>query len=139
MSEDKNNKKVYIVDDNKTDCETASKYLRELGYSVDVISDEHSHLESIIQNFQQSRLDSQNQIDCSMVSEHFNSLTNREKQVVELLALGSGYSTNKSIAKKLDISHRTVEEYRAEAMRKMHAKSYKDLITMVIVCKLYST
>jgi len=63
-------------------------------------------------------------------------LTKREKQVAEYLVYGKGETTNKIIAKKLNISHRTVEEYRATVMKKMGAKSLNELIVTIIVCKL---
>ena len=44
---------------------------------------------------------------------------------------------NETHFKKMNISYRTVEEYRAEAMKKMQAKNLKELITMVIICKLH--
>ena len=139
MNKDKNNKKVYIVNDDENDREVAVKLMQGLGYEVDFIASDKSILESVIENMQNDAKENHTEtnFDCSKCIERFNTLTNREKQVVEYLALGEGYSTNKSVAKKMNISHRTVEEYRAEAMRKMKAASFKDLITMVIVCKLF--
>ena len=47
-----------------------------------------------------------------------------------------GDSTAKQIAKELNISHRTVEGYRAAALNKMEVSSSKELITRMIACKL---
>ncbi len=138
MEGDKN-KKVYILDENDESRREATKLLAQLGYHVDQISVENSLLESILDNLNDNNSMQQQEFECSGVSKRFETLTNREKQVVGYLSLGAGYSTNKSIAKKMDISHRTVEEYRASAMRKMQADSFRDLITMVIVCKLFKT
>ena len=75
-------------------------------------------------------------VNCPEVLKKYETLSNREKQVAEYLVYGKDETTNKIIAKKMNISHRTVEEYRAAVMRKMCVKSLKELIAMVIVCKL---
>ena len=56
-----------------------------------------------------------------------DSLTKREKQVMELVVIGM---LNKDIAKKLKISIKTVEVHRANVMDKMSAKSVADLVRM---------
>lgn len=141
MNNDKNNKKVYIVNDDENDRDVAVKLMQGLGYEVDFISSDKIIPEFVLENLQQNPKESPTDTNfaCPKNIERFNTLTNREKEVVKYLALGEGYSTNKSVAKKMNISHRTVEEYRAEAMRKMQAVSFKDLITIVIVCKLFKT
>ena len=53
------------------------------------------------------------------------SLTKREKQVMELVVTGI---LNKDIAKELDISIKTVEVHRANVMDKMAVKSVADLV-----------
>jgi FixJ family two-component response regulator len=55
-------------------------------------------------------------------------LTPREHQVLDRIAAGE---TNKAIARRLDISERTVEIHRARVMEKMQAKSLADLVKMV--------
>jgi DNA-binding NarL/FixJ family response regulator len=52
------------------------------------------------------------------------SLTNRERQTVTLIASGL---TNRAIAGRLGISTRTVEAYRASAMRKLGIRSAAEL------------
>ncbi len=81
------------------------------------------------------RLTRKTQFNCSDVAKRYATLSRREKQVVDMLVYG-GDSTAKQIAKELDISHRTVEGYRAEALNKMGVSSSKELITRMIVCKL---
>ena len=54
-------------------------------------------------------------------------LSPRERQVLDLVVAGE---TNKGVARHLDISERTVEIHRANAMRKMRAKSLADLVLM---------
>jgi DNA-binding NarL/FixJ family response regulator len=52
-------------------------------------------------------------------------LTPRERQVVMLLGEGD---TSKEIARKLDISHRTVELHRASLLRKYNAANVAQLL-----------
>lgn len=62
-------------------------------------------------------------------AERLASLTEREHQVLDLLAAGR---PNKVIAYELDISPRTVEIHRARVMEKMRAKSLAELVRMVV-------
>jgi two-component system response regulator FixJ len=57
--------------------------------------------------------------------ERLQSLTPREREVLELLVVGH---PNKVIAHRLDISPRTVEIHRAHVMEKMKAKSLPELV-----------
>ena len=57
------------------------------------------------------------------------SLTERERQVLDLLAAGR---PNKVIAYELDISPRTVEIHRARVMEKMGARNLAELVRMVV-------
>jgi two-component system response regulator FixJ len=57
------------------------------------------------------------------------SLTERERQVMEGLVAGQ---SNKVIARKYDISPRTVEVYRANVMTKMQASSLSELVRFAI-------
>lgn len=56
-------------------------------------------------------------------------LTSREGDVVRLLAEGK---TNREAARELDISVKTVENHRANAMRKLGARSVGDLVRAAI-------
>ncbi|MBC9030786.1 response regulator [Sphingomonas sp. JC676] len=60
-------------------------------------------------------------------------LSPREREVVEGLVAGHA---NKVIAFDLDISARTVEVYRANAMMKMQARSLSELVRMVTIARL---
>ena len=60
-------------------------------------------------------------------------LSGRERDVVEGLVEGKA---NKMIAFDLDISPRTVEVYRANAMMKLRAKTLSDLVRMVTIVRL---
>lgn len=61
-------------------------------------------------------------------------LTPRERQVMDLIILG--YS-NKQVASKLFISHKTVELHRSRVMQKMEANSLAGLIHSVYIGGLY--
>jgi two-component system response regulator FixJ len=65
-------------------------------------------------------------------SSRIAALTERERQVMELMAAGR---PNKIIAYELDISPRTVEIHRARVMEKMHVKSLAELVRMVVAAQ----
>jgi len=64
-----------------------------------------------------------------ILAERLESLTARERDVLELIVAGD---PNKVIAYRLDISPRTVEVHRARVMEKMQAKSLPDLVRMAL-------
>ena len=66
----------------------------------------------------------------------FDTLSIRERQVLEGLVLGH---PNKTIAFDLQISPRTVEVYRANLMTKMSASSLSELIRMAFVAGVMSS
>jgi len=59
----------------------------------------------------------------------FRTLTNREREIVQMLAEGK---TNKEIANKLSISVKTVETHRATVMRKLEINSIVELVHYAI-------
>ena len=61
-----------------------------------------------------------------------SSLTNREKQVMDLMITGKH---NKTVASILGISTRTVELHRARVMEKLHAKSLSDVVRVALTCE----
>ncbi len=61
------------------------------------------------------------------IQQRANQLTPREQEVMQLVTDGL---SNKDIARKLEISPRTVEKYRARVMEKMQAASIADLCQM---------
>jgi two-component system, LuxR family, response regulator FixJ len=62
-------------------------------------------------------------------------LSQRQRQVMDLVAKGL---SNKEIALRLDISPRTVENYRAWVMEKMGATNLADLVRMVVLLETAS-
>ena len=65
------------------------------------------------------------------IREKFNSLTPREKEVMEHIVQGL---PNKSVAQLLGVSMRTVEAHRGRVMEKMDAQSLPDLVRMAEFC-----
>lgn len=59
------------------------------------------------------------------LSQRFETLTPREREVMTLVVLGR---LNKQIAAELNLSEVTVKVHRAQVMRKMEAKSLPDLV-----------
>jgi FixJ family two-component response regulator len=68
------------------------------------------------------------------IQTRLDSLTEREREVLELLLAGE---MNKTIAYKLCISEKTVEAHRSNLMRKMEATSSTDLIRMCMTMNQY--
>jgi two-component system, LuxR family, response regulator FixJ len=75
-------------------------------------------------------VDSQRESQKATINSRLESLSNREREVLEGLVAGH---PNKTIAYDLGISPRTVEIYRANVMEKMQAKSLSELVRMALV------
>jgi two-component system, LuxR family, response regulator FixJ len=76
------------------------------------------------------QLDAENRGTLAMraeVQHHLESLTPRERQVMDLVVDGAA---NKVIAIDLELSERTVEIHRAKVMEKMHARSVAHLVKL---------
>jgi len=67
----------------------------------------------------------------------FETLTPREKEVMELIAGRSGNLSSKQIARELDISHRTVDHHRAKILLKMNAGSVAEIIAVSLKAGLF--
>lgn len=64
---------------------------------------------------------------CGVADKRLDRLTTRERQVMMLVAIGQ---TNKEIARKLEISPRTVEVHRAQVRRKLQVTSLAQLVAL---------
>ena len=68
----------------------------------------------------------------SRIKTHLESLTEREREVLDLLTTGK---QNKQIAQDLGVSPRTIEIHRARVMEKMNAQSVAELVRMMLDLK----
>ncbi len=68
----------------------------------------------------------------NVIKERFNALTNREKEVLQLLVQGD---SSKEIAKRLELSPRTIEMHRANLVQKTGVKSSSELIQLAVLSK----
>jgi two-component system response regulator FixJ len=81
----------------------------------------------------QRKLESQRDSERGELMERLQSLSQREREVLEGLVAGN---PNKVIASDLGISPRTVEIYRANVMTKMKAASLSELVRLALACGL---
>jgi len=68
--------------------------------------------------------------------QRFRKLTDRELDVLYLLVSGNATLSNKDIAAKLSISHRTVDHHRSRIMEKTNTQSLTELARLVDRAKL---
>ena len=61
-----------------------------------------------------------------------DTLTTRERQIVEMIVSNPSNITSKDIARALDISPRTVDHHRARILEKMQARSIVEVIDLAI-------
>ncbi|MDQ8934326.1 response regulator transcription factor [Acinetobacter rudis] len=81
---------------------------------------------------QQAEIDfkKQRQLKCNL--QKLNSLSPREREIVELLVDGLA---SKQIAQQLQISHKTVEIHRAHIRQKLEIESVAQLVNLVLNCR----
>ena len=92
--------------------------------------DDDLFLRAVRMAFSAHAVDSQRQAQKAAINSRLESLSHREREVLEGLVAGH---PNKTIAYDLGISPRTVEIYRANAMEKMQAGSLSELVRMALV------
>ena len=78
------------------------------------------------------RLQSQDTAQIEELRSRFNTLSSRQRQVMELAVAGL---SNKEIASQLDISAKTVEIHRAWVMERMDAKNLVELVRIGLKLK----
>ena len=88
-------------------------------------------LASIEQILAQDAVKMEDYLHQARIREKYNSLTPREKEVMEHIVQGL---PNKSVAQLLGVSMRTVEAHRGRVMEKMDARSLPDLVRMADFC-----
>ncbi len=92
--------------------------------------DDETLLSAVRSALSQHRHQDSRDAERSEIMERLQSLSNRERQVLDGLVQGH---PNKTIGFDLGISARTVEIYRANVMTKMRATSLSDLVRMALV------
>lgn len=68
----------------------------------------------------------------------FDTLTEREREIAEILVTDPSSTSSKQVARILDISPRTVDHHRARILEKMQVKSVVELIDISISAGLFS-
>jgi FixJ family two-component response regulator len=84
-------------------------------------------LDAISQAIEQNRVARGRQADLAELRARYNSLTPREREVMQEVVSGL---LNKQIADALGASEITIKVHRGQVMKKMHAKSLADLVRM---------
>ncbi len=68
----------------------------------------------------------------------FARLTEREKEIAQLMVSNSSNTTSKDIGRQLNISPRTVDHHRARILEKMNIKSVTELVDISLRANLFS-
>jgi len=91
--------------------------------------DENRLLASIRNAVEQGRQQVSDAADLEQLQSRFNSLSFRQRQVMELAAAGL---SSKEIGKQLNISSKTVENHRAWVMERIGARNLAELVRMAM-------
>ncbi len=73
-----------------------------------------------------------NEVDRTPAQRLVNGLTNRQREVMALVVEGHA---NKEIAARLALSQRTVENHRAQVMKRTRSRSVTDLVRLAMACE----
>lgn len=73
------------------------------------------------------------------LQEKISSLTAREMEIAQFMITNPSCTSSKDIARRLDISHRTVDHHRARVMAKLDLHSVAELIGLSKMTDLFST
>jgi two-component system response regulator FixJ len=91
--------------------------------------DETHLLESIRNSLERNRKQARDTAEMDDLRNRFGALSARQRQVMELAASGL---SSKEIARRLDISAKTVENHRAWVMERIGARNLAELVRMAI-------
>lgn len=69
--------------------------------------------------------------------ERLETLTAREREIVDLIVSNPSDTTSKEIARALDVSPRTIDHHRARILEKMQVKSMVELIDLAIAANRF--
>lgn len=69
----------------------------------------------------------------------FERLTDREKEIAELMVSQPSDASSKGLARHLDISPRTVDHHRARILEKMQVRSIAELVDLTVRAGLFET
>ena len=97
--------------------------------------DENRLLASIRNALEQGREQRSNAAELEQLQSKFNSLSLRQRQVMELAVAGL---SSKEIGMRLKISSKTVENHRAWVMERIGARNLAELVRMAMQIKLRS-
>jgi RNA polymerase sigma factor (sigma-70 family) len=89
---------------------------------------EQDLLDAIQIALERDRVRRQREAEIAVLQERFESLTQREREVVAMVVAGM---LNKQIAAAIGTTENTVKVHRSRAMEKMQARSLADLVRMV--------
>ncbi len=95
--------------------------------------DENRLLASIRNALEQGREQRSNAAELEQLQSKFNSLSLRQRQVMELAVAGL---SSKEIGMRLKISSKTVENHRAWVMERIGARNLAELVRMAMQIKL---
>jgi RNA polymerase sigma factor (sigma-70 family) len=91
--------------------------------------DEIHLLESIRTSLERNRRQTRNDAEIEGLRKKFDGLSTRQREVMELAASGL---SSKEIARRLEISAKTVENHRAWVMERIGARNLAELVRMAI-------
>ena len=98
----------------------------ELSLAIEAVHDGKTYLSPSIANVVVKNLVHQ---DHSSESSAFEVLTDREREVLQLLAEGE---STKEVAYKLDVSVKTIESHRYNIMHKLEIRNFADLVKYAV-------